>query len=168
MDNAQGKNIIELKNHIGKMRLCQKEAVMRTYRYPETSYKYFHSRLIMFLPWRSEDELIDGYTTYEEHYNAKKQIVEENARKYNMDRSDIDEALNEYMANLPEVSEWIQAVLTENDDKDEFIDDEGNKVKINRTKDDRDKKNMNIPLSLKYKAEALKQTICNEEYRQMM
>ena len=27
---------------------------------------------------------------------------------------------------------------------------------------------MNIPLSLKYKAEALKQTICSEEYHQMM
>ena len=169
MDNAERKNIIELKNNIGKMRLCQKEAVMRTHRYPETSYKYFHSRLILFLPWRSEDELINGYTTYEEHYNAKKkQIVEENARKYNMDRSDIDEPFNEYIANSPEVSQWIQAGLTENEDIDEFIDDDGNKVKINRTKDDRDRKKMNIPLSLKYKAEALKQTISYEEYRQMM
>ena len=39
VDNAEGKNITELKNNIGKMRLCQKEAVMRTHRYPETSYK---------------------------------------------------------------------------------------------------------------------------------
>ena len=67
-----------------------------------------------------------------------------------------------------EVSPRIQAGLTENEDVDEFIDDDGNKVKINRTKDDRDRKKMNIPLSLKYKAEALKQTISNEEYHQMM
>ena len=75
-DNAQGKNVIALKKNLGKMRLHQKKAVLRTHRFSENSDNYFHGRLILFLPWRSKEELINGYTTYEEHYNATKATVE--------------------------------------------------------------------------------------------
>ena len=57
------------------MRLRQKEAVLRTHRYSENCYQYFHSRLLLFMPWRSEDELINGYSTYEELYNQRRSIL---------------------------------------------------------------------------------------------
>ena len=84
-DNASGKNVITLKNNMGKMRLRQKEAVIRMHRYSENDVRYFYSRLLLFLPWSNEDELIGGYSTYEEHYNVKLHTVEENDWKYNMD-----------------------------------------------------------------------------------
>ena len=89
-DDASGKNVITLKNNIGKMRLRQKEVVIRTHRYSENDFRYFYSRLLLFLPWRNEDELMGGYSTYEEHYNVKLNTVEENAQKYNMDKSDLE------------------------------------------------------------------------------
>ena len=66
-DDASGKNVITLKNNIGKMRLRQKEVVIRTHRYSENDFRYFYSRLLLSLPWRNEDELMGGYSTYEEH-----------------------------------------------------------------------------------------------------
>ena len=89
-DDASGKNVITLKNNIGKMRLRQKEVVIRTHRYSENDFRYFYSRLLLFLLWRNEDELMGGYSTYEEHYNVKLNTVEENAQKYNMDKSDLE------------------------------------------------------------------------------
>ena len=164
-DSAEGKNVITLKNNVGKMRLQQKEAVLRTHRYSENCYQYFHSRLLPFMPWRSEDELINGYSTYEEPYNEKKVNIELNAKMFNMDRNDIDEALEEYMANPPEASEWITAGIIEND-VEEFIDDEGNKVCVSTKKNSNEEKITS--LSLKYKAEALKKTISSAEYYKMM
>ena len=124
-DDASGKNVITLKNNMGKMRLRQKEAVIRTHRYSENDFRYFYSRLLLFLPWSNEDELIGGYSTYEEHYNVKLHTVEENAWKYNMDRSDVEEALENYMANPPEMSEWLAAGVNENDNVEEFLDNDG-------------------------------------------
>ena len=166
-DDASGKNVISLKNNMWKMRLQQKEAVIRTHRYSENDFRYFYSRLLLFLPWRNEDELIGGYSTYEEYYNAKLYAVEENAQKYNMDRIDVEEALENYMANPPEMSEWLAAGVNENDNVEEFLDNDGSsKDMMNEEQDDLQRNKSS--LSLKYKAEALKQTIGNEEYRQMM
>jgi len=38
----------------------------------EEKEKYFHSLVMPFSPWRNEDELNDGSTTYEEMFNKKK------------------------------------------------------------------------------------------------
>ena len=89
-DDTSGTNVITLKNNIGKMRLRQKEAVIKTHRYSENDFRYFYSRLLLFLSWRNEDELMGGYSTYEEHNNVKLNTVEENAQKYNMDKSDLE------------------------------------------------------------------------------
>ena len=64
--------------------------VIRTHRYSETDFRYFYSILLLFLPFRYEDELMGGYSTYEEHYNAKLNTVEENSQKYNIDKSDLE------------------------------------------------------------------------------
>ena len=104
------------------MRLRQKEVVIRTHRYSENDFRYFYLRLLLFLLWRNEDELMGEYSTYEEHYNAKLNTIEENAQKYNMDRSDVEEALENYMANPPEMSEWLAAGVNENDNVEEFLD----------------------------------------------
>ena len=65
-------------------------------------------------------------------------------------------------------SEWLATGIPENnkDNIEEYIDDEGKKVKIDEKEDEGQKKTTS--LSLKYKAEALKQTISSEEYHQMM
>ena len=56
-DEASGKNVITLKNNIGKMRLRQKEVVIRTHRYSENDFRYFYSRLLPSFCGGNEDEL---------------------------------------------------------------------------------------------------------------
>ena len=40
-DDTSKKNVITLKNNIGKMRLRQKEVIIRTHRYSENDFRYF-------------------------------------------------------------------------------------------------------------------------------
>ena len=71
------------------------------------------------------------------------------------------------MANPPEMSEWLAAGVNENDNVEEFLDNDGNSKDM-MDEDQGDLQMKKSSLSLKYKAEALKQTIGNEEYWQMM
>ena len=47
------------------------------------SAKYDHFRLILYLPWHSETELLGNYQTYRHHYNKVRDIIDNNARQFN-------------------------------------------------------------------------------------
>ena len=44
-----------------------------------------------------------------EHYNAVMDVVEHNAVHFNLNSKEIDEAMGEFVKNLPTVSEWLDA-----------------------------------------------------------
>ena len=50
---------------------------------------------------------MEGYNSYQQHYNEVMDIVERNAGSFNLNTKDIDDALEEYMNNPPTVSEWL-------------------------------------------------------------
>ena len=124
----------------------------------------------MFLPWGKEEDLLEGYESYEEHYRNVKNMVESNTYPFRMNSEDvIDGALVEFMNNPPSVSEWHD--LGKDDNKEDEIMDENADMEIRKDKEkkaDEEKKDYESPLSLKYKAEALKDTMLAEEYCVMM
>ena len=71
---------ITLENDLGFMRKRQAPAVIRSHRVnrekePEL---YFYSRILLYYPWRSEANLMDGYPSYEAKYTDVKGTVETN------------------------------------------------------------------------------------------
>ena len=170
--DASGKNIIELKDpKMGKMRKRGRTAVIRTHRFNDDTFKYYYSKLLLFLPWRNEDELIAGYEMYQDHYNDVVRIVEENAVSFNLNSNLIDEALEEYQKNPPKVSEWLEAGCGQEDIAEKDFSEQGNG-------DDGgaggggavhgDPIEEESALSLKYRIEGRKDIISNEEYCIMM
>ena len=83
----------------------------------------------------------------------------------------IDGALADYMNNPPVGPEWHETVSAEKEsnDEDEIV-DENVDMKLGEAKGnaDEEKKDYESPLSLKYKAEALNDTMSAEEYCVMM
>ena len=83
----------------------------------------------------------------------------------------IDGALADYMNNPPVGAEWHETVSAEKEsnDEDEIV-DENVDMELGEAKGnaDEEKKDYESPLSLKYKVEALKDTMSAEEYCVMM
>ena len=86
---------IWLKDGLGYMQKRKKEAILHVMRYkvqtePE---KYYHSKLILFYPWKNEDDLITGFNSYMESYIHKQDIIYKNAQLFNEDCERFDSAL---------------------------------------------------------------------------
>ena len=168
--SAHNKKAIHLKKKdLGCVIRRRKDAVMRTHRFADDDYRYYYSKLLLFLPWRKEEDLLGRYESYEDHYSNVKNIVECNAYPFRMNSEDvIDGALVEYMNNPPSESEWHD-FGKEDSEEDEIVDENADK-EMGKEKEnaDKEKKDYESPLSLKYKAEALKDTMSAEEYCVMM
>ena len=169
--DASGKNVIDLKDaKLGRMRKRGKDAVIRTHRFSEDTFKYYYSKLLLFLPWRNEDELLGGYESYQDHYNEVMRIIEENAESFNLNSKMIDEALEEYQNNPPKVSEWLEAGCGKEDITERDFSEEGNDGDAGGGGGNgviEDEVNESA-LSLKYRIEGRKEIISNEEYCIMM
>ena len=168
--DASGKNVIYLKDpKLGKIRKRSRDAVIRTHRFSEDTFKYYYSKLLLFLPWRSEEELLGAYESYQDHYNDVVRTVEENAVSFNMNSREIDEALEEYQNNPPKVSEWLEAGCGREDITEQDFSEEGNGGGGGGSSNGAvEEENSESILSLKYRIEGRKETISNEEYCIMM
>ena len=167
--SSDNKKAIHLKDVLlGCVMRRTKDAVMRTHRFSDDDFRYYYSKRLLFLPWRKEEDFLKGYESYEDHYNDVKDVVESNAYPFRMNSEDIiDGALADYMNNPPVGPEWHETVPAEKESNDEYgIVDENVDMELGEAKGnaDEEKKDYESPLSLKYKAEALKDTMSAEEY----
>ena len=165
---AGEKNVIELKDpKLGRMAKRSKDCVLRSHRFNEDNFRYYYSKLLMFWPWRIESELMGGYRSYCEHYNAVMDVVEVNAAKFNLNSKEIDDAMEEFEKNPPTVSEWLDAGIgLEEISEEDFVVEEDGNLGGNLVEE-----KVNAPeslLSLKYKFEARKDVLSCEEYCKMM
>jgi hypothetical protein len=79
-------NIIKLTDGYGVMHKRNREAVIRFTRFNKDKEpsNYYRAKLMLYYPWRNEDnDIIGGYETYEEHYNNVQHIIKINELKYN-------------------------------------------------------------------------------------
>ena len=170
--SAANKKAILLKdNQLGCVMRRTRDAVMRTHRFSDDDFRFYYSKLLLFLPWHKEN-FLEGYESYEEHYNDVKDLVESNAYPFRMNSEDmIDGALADYMNHPSAGPEWHESGSDEkeNNEEDEIVDENADK-ELGEGKGDGDegKKDYESPLSLKFKAEALKDTMSAEEYCVMM
>lgn len=70
MDEEGSTKEIILRCKMGKMRKRRHMAVLRTPRFsvtksPET---FYHSMLMLYQPWRTENDLLRNHSTYEDHF----------------------------------------------------------------------------------------------------
>jgi hypothetical protein len=106
---------VTLKNRMGTMVRRKRPAVLRTprfsqYKDPE---KYYHSILVLYLPWREETEdLLGGYDCYEDHYYVVHDQIEITRNQYERNMEVLDQALEELdEKGLPEKWDNIAAEI---------------------------------------------------------
>ncbi|XP_033759145.1 uncharacterized protein LOC117341405 [Pecten maximus] len=76
--------LVHLKNGI-KIRRRKNKRVIRYVGYSKktNSEQYYRERILLFLPWRNEStDIINGYTTFEQHYRSKSNIIKAVQKKY--------------------------------------------------------------------------------------
>ena len=163
---SRNKKAIKLKDDsLGCIIKRSKSAVLRTHRFSDEDFRYYYSKLLLFLPWRKESELAEGYGSCKEHYNVLQEVIERNAEPYNMNMEEvIDNALDDYVHNPVKTSEWLEAgIVADEEGNEEIIDENVGDNVCKMSKEVKDKSN-ETPLSMKYRAEALKPTMSAEEY----
>ena len=152
---ANKKAILMKDNQLGCVMRRTRDAVMRTHRFSDDDFRFYYSKLLLFLPWRKEN-FQEGYESYEEHYNDVKDLVESNAYPFRINSEDmIDGALADYMNHPSAGPEWHESGSDEkeNNEEDEIVDENADK-ELGEGKGDGDegKKDYESPLSLKFKA----------------
>ena len=103
---------MRLKDGLGYMQKRKQEAVLHVTRYklqtePE---KYYHAQLILFYPWKNEDDLITGFTSYMESYIHKQDIIHKNTQLFNEDCERFDSALEAFENDVIPQSAWDSIV----------------------------------------------------------
>ena len=99
---------ITLKDGLGYMQKRKQEAILHVMRYklqkePE---KYYHSKLILFYPWKNEDDLITGFNSYMQSYIDKQNVMHKNTESFNGDCDRFDSALEAFENDVIPQSAW--------------------------------------------------------------
>ena len=118
--------VIKLKNNLGHMPKRNTESILRVkgFKQNKEPKKYYHSCLILYMPWNSKDELLGEYNTYEDHYNDVKDVVERNAEKYHLHSNELDAAINDIADNSPPEIAWDSIAPTIEQDNVKAVDDD--------------------------------------------
>ena len=169
------KEVIQLKTELGFMRKRKRESVLRTNKVKLTvdPEKYYHSFLMLFFPWSSEENLKGTFETYEEQYKSNRNIVDHNASHFNHNSDHLDNAIDALTKNgSPKTSRDTVAPMIE----EENINAQQNGYHVHQGGDDDiDTSKHNVCaetdkykscLSMQYTMEACKDIMSASEYRE--
>ena len=86
MQNTENDNsvtMIKLQKGLGVIRKRKQEVILCTRRYKihVEPKKYYHAKLLLYYPWKNEDDIISPFTTYHESYISQQDIIHQNAKK---------------------------------------------------------------------------------------
>ena len=100
--------VIVLHNNLEELQKRKTEAILwvRTYRQNTEPEKYYHSRLILYLPWCNEDELIGFCASYRDPNVAISDVLEHNAHAFFLHSEEINTAMNKVAENGPPEIVW--------------------------------------------------------------
>ena len=103
---------ITLKDGLGYMHKRKQEAILHVsrYKFQTEPQKYYHSKLILFYPWKNEDDLITGFNSYMESYIDKQYVIHKNAQSFNEDCGKFDSALEAFENDVLPQSAWDSIV----------------------------------------------------------
>ena len=105
---------ITLKDGLGYMNKRKQEAILhvRRYKLQTEPQKYHHSKLILFYPWKNEDDLITGFNSYMVSYIDKQDVIHKNTQSFNEDCERFDSALEAFENDFIQQSAWDSIVPT--------------------------------------------------------
>ena len=180
-------DVITLKNNLGQMhkRKCESILHVKSYRQNTEPEKYYHSHLILYLPWWNEDELLGEYATDRDHYLHASNVVEHNAQCFYMHSEIMDAAINDIADNGPPEMAWDSIAPTIGRENVDASNDDRIIVCNIESKEDDDKKVHDLDacpgknsseqsdsrknkLSTLFDREAHKDIMSNAEYRNHM
>ena len=67
--------------------------------------EYYHAKLLLYYPWKNEDDIISPFTTYYKSYINKQDIIHQNAERFNEDCMAFNLGLQDLENNIPQ-SAW--------------------------------------------------------------
>ena len=157
---------IPLQDDFGWMRKRSKPLILRTHSFPEHSSEFFLGKLLLFFPWRNEDQLKRPDQTYQERYNEVFEVIELNSCPFNLNRKEIELALNDFKENGIVETDWEKTKdISEEEEKTytmknvcEDLKEEG------ATEDEAGQHNCIHPLIALYKTEGRKKVLSDGSY----
>ena len=166
---------ITLKNGFGVMKKRQKRAIIRCHSFnPDTeAEKYYHSRLMLLLPWHSEDEIIGNCSSYYGRYTEIKNTILNIERRFIHHETDINSAFQQLQEEGPSQSAWDSIAPTAVEDhmqaeeqgvgEEKQVTDEDMQDAVNGPSHARSQ-----TVHDKFTAEANKEILNNEKYNKCM
>ncbi len=155
----------------------KQSAILRTHSYKihQDRERYYHAKLMLYYPWRKEDDLIEGCESYEMKFQHVQDTIIANADPFNTNVERIEEAMEVHREQGPPESAWdtiapcleeqvaeanFEGVQDERDvDEDDLIANEQLLVQ-NRSKDGKEQ----CDLSLLYTKQAIKEVMTPKQY----
>ncbi len=167
---------IQLQDGMGYLVERTKPAILRTHRYsimkePE---KYYHSQLMLFHPWRKENDIIGGHRTYKEQYGSVLETIELNALPFNQNLEKIDEAIHVYNTENPPESAWDKVAPSIQEDalfcqkegvqEERMVEEEDLRANEKQMMKSSDTQEAPRDISVMYQKEAMKDIMAPQEY----
>ena len=106
--DASGKKI-RLLNKMGNIRKRKVTVIIRTPRFSKTKSpeKYYHSALMLYLPWRNEEkDLLAAHDSYEHHFEEVKDTISHNIAAFEVNSDELDNALENFNSHEYPESVW--------------------------------------------------------------
>ena len=107
-DNDSQESIITLQNGLGYMRRRNRKAIIRWHNFniekePE---KHYRSRIMLFLPWRTEDKLYTNYNSYANRYHDQIEEIKKAEDLFIHHEQEIDDAFQQLQTVGPPQDAW--------------------------------------------------------------
>jgi hypothetical protein len=122
-DSAEFDRIITLQKGMGKMRHRKSRAVLLTHKFSleKEPDKFYHSQLMLFIPWRDEKKDLHGYQTYSQSYAAKECEIAAMKVKFDYCSPEISSAIDMFTNYGPPVSAWDAIASQQQQDNEASI-----------------------------------------------
>ena len=103
---------ITLKDGLGYMQKRKQEAILHIMRYQTSNRarKVLSFKIVLFYPWKNEDDLITGFNSYMESYIDKQDVIHKNAQLFNEDSERFDSVLEAFENDVIPQSAWDSIV----------------------------------------------------------
>ena len=107
-DDDRAHKHLKLKDGKGYVSKRKEPCIIRTHTFSKfkDTEKYYHSKLMLYQPWRKESELKGDHDTYEAAFNENLNIVRTNIGIFEKNSELVDDAVDSLDYNTPEAGAW--------------------------------------------------------------
>ena len=101
-------NVIKLQNGLGQMKKRKRKAVVwwHNFNIEKEPQKHYRSRIMLFLPWRTEEKLRGNYMSYEDRYNDEIEQIKVTEKMFIHHKDKINSAFEHLQVAGPPQAVW--------------------------------------------------------------